>query len=102
MADRVGWVATDSASAGIATALKAAPTLNKQLIITGVSGSYSTTDTGLLQIKDGSTVVWEATVYDSFTDHFPNGLAITPGTSASAVLAAGTNLGKVNLVGYTL
>jgi len=87
---------TDSQSAAEATATIAAIT-NKQWAITAVSASYSTTDDGLLQIKDGSTVIWSAHVYDSKDIKFPDGLAATRGNAVSAVLAAGTNIGYVNI-----
>lgn len=98
-----GWIETDSQDNAAATAAHAAAT-GKQHIIYGVSASFSATATKLLQIKDGSTVVWEGYVYDKTDLTFPQGIAATQGNAVSAVLAAsgaGGTIGKVNLHGET-
>ncbi len=95
-----GWVEKASAVAGVATATRAARA-NQQHVVWGISASYSSTDVELVQIKDGSTVVWEDYVYDSLNVVFPKGLSITNGAACSAVLAAGAGTGKVNLHGTT-
>jgi len=97
---QAGWAEVDSKSNAVATATKAAIT-NKQHIVYSVDASFSATATILLQIKDGTTVVWEGYVYDSREVTFPSGLAITKGAACSAVLAAGGVgiTGKVTLHG---
>lgn len=98
--NKFGWTETDSQSGALATATKAA-VAGKQYVLGGVSASYATTQTGLLQVKDGTTVIYEAYVYDSLDITFPEGIAITPGNSVSAELAAGSGIGKVNIHGVS-
>lgn len=97
------FAVTASADNAASTATKAAVS-GKINYITSVTASFSLTKSGLLQIKDGSTVVFEVEVYDSATIQFPTPIAGTSGNAVSATLAAsGTSgtLGKVNLVGFT-
>lgn len=105
MSSQAGWVAVDSKDNAAATAAKAAPTdTRKQHVVYEVDASYSATKTLLLQIKDGTTVIWEGYVYDQRHVSFPRGIAITIGAACSAVLAAsgtGGVIGKVNLHGVT-
>lgn len=100
----VGWGVTASASNATATATKAAVT-GQQFIITGVSGSCSAAPAApvLLQLKDGTTVVWEGYISAPSGQTFPQGVAMTRGNAASAVLATcgSGNLGKANLQGAT-
>lgn len=98
------WYAKDSQDNALATATKAA-VANQKHVITHVSASFSAAATKLLQIKHGTTVVWEGYVVNSLvvdlTSAFP---AAGTNTAVSAELAAsGTAsvLGKVNLAGYT-
>lgn len=97
-----GWVAKDSQDNALAVAAKAAET-GKTHVITGVFASYSATKAGLLQIKDGTTVVAEHYIYDSGA--IPLNIKATAGNAVSAELAAsGTagTIGKVNLTGFTI
>lgn len=97
-----GWVATDSKDNAIATATKAAAT-GKTHIITGAFASFSATKSGLLQVKDGNTVIAEQYIYDS--GYIPLNVKATAGNAVSAVLTASgtaTTLGKVNLTGFTV
>ena len=101
MPDITGWSETASDTNAETTATKAANP-NRQHIIYAVSASFSTTVTALLQIKDGSTVIWQDYVYDKVLLEFPRGLSITRGNAASAVLAAsGGPVQKVNLHGVS-
>jgi hypothetical protein len=98
-----GWVAKDSKDNALATAAKAAVPGGSHYI-TGFAASYSATKTGLLQIKDGSTVIAEHYVYDSAAVQFAP-IKVTKGNAVSAELAAsgaGGTIGKVNLTGFTL
>ena len=102
MSDQAAWIEADSQTNAVATATKAAAS-SRQHIVYGVSASFSATATALLQIKDGTTVVWEGYVYDKESVDFPRGIAMTRGGATSAVLAAGGGgiVGKVNLHGTT-
>ena len=92
--ERAGWVATDSKDNATATATKAAET-GRHHMVYSVDASFSATAIQLLQIKDGTTVIWEGHVHDSREVQFPAGISISLGAAASAVLAAsgtgGTN-----------
>ena len=102
---RAGWVAKDSKDDAAATATKAA-VVGSQHVVYGVDASFSlAVSDKLLQIKDGTTVVWEGYLTDRDKWTFPTGIAMTVGNACSAVLAAsgtGGTLGKVNLHGNTL
>ncbi len=102
MADRE-WSEAASADDAIATATHAAVTGN-QYRVTHFQASFSIDPSApvLLQIKDGSTVVWEG--YVALSEGIDIALAIpgTPGNLMSATLAAsgtGGTIGKVNLQG---
>ena len=108
---RTGWVETDSEDNAEATASRAAET-GRQHVVYSVDASFSAINAGLvlLQVKDGTTTVWEGYA-GSDTDgstyiekEFPAGLTITLGAACSAVLAAsgtGGTVGKVNIHGVT-
>lgn len=97
-----GWVASDSKDNALATATKAAVT-GATHVLTGISASYSGAKTGLLQVKDSTTVVFEHYIVNA--DVIPLDIAIAAGHAVSAELAAsgaGGTLGKVNITGYTI
>lgn len=97
-----GWVESDSQDNALATATKAAET-SKTHVITGVYASYSAAVTGLLQIKDDTTVIFEQYVVNA--TEIPLNITATQGNAVSAELAASGTLGqigKVNLTGYTV
>lgn len=96
------WTQTASAVAALATASRPAVTYDEHYI-TGVSASYSAAQIGLLQIKDGATVVWEGYVHNQKDVSFPKPLQLTNGNAVSAELTAGAAgvTGKVTLIGYT-
>jgi len=102
--ERAGWVATDSQDNATATATKAAVT-GRHHIVYSADASFSVTATiQILQIKDGTTVIWEGYVHSSREVVFPGGISTSIGAAASAVLAAsgtGGTIGKVNLHGTT-
>jgi len=101
MAEQAGWNVAATATAGIATALKAAAA-NKEHIIQSVDASaVGAAEILLLQIKDDTTIIWEGHVHQSRGVVFPKGLSITRGGACSAVLAAGAGVTKVNLHGIT-
>jgi hypothetical protein len=96
------WAEKASADNALAIASKAAE-VDKTHIITGAHASYSGSVTGLLQIKDGVTVIFEQYVVNS--EVIPLNIETTSGNAVSAELAASGTLGvigKVNLTGYTL
>ena len=99
-------LAKDSKDNAEATATAAAGSANQRYFITGVDASFTTLDTGkLLQLKDGTTVIWEGYVHTTLYLSFPSPIIGSYGTAFSAVLAAsgsGGNLGKVNIRGYLL
>lgn len=97
------WTVTGSADNAVATATRAAVS-GKKHYITGVTASFSGTATKLLQVKDGTTVIWEDYVVNGYQMKFPQPIEATSGNAVSAELAAsGTAgiIGKVNLTGFT-
>lgn len=103
MSDQTGWVEDASADNAETTATKAAVS-GKSHVVFSVDASFTSAATKLLQIKDGTTVVWSGMVYSSREVRFPKGLTITRSAACSAVLAAsgaGGNTGYVNLHGVT-
>jgi hypothetical protein len=98
------WLETDTAAAGAASAVRAAPTAPLRHFITSISASFSSTEAGaVLTLEEGtSTVLGTWHVYDSREIVFPSPIAVTPGLSVHADLAAGTGTGAVNMTGYTL
>lgn len=99
-----GLRATATADNDVATATLPFRAPMTQLFVTSVQASYSATKSGkVLEIKDGDTVVETFHIYDSDQIPLPIPIPITPGNSASAVLAAsgtGGTVGAVNLQGY--
>lgn len=99
-------LAKDSQDNAIATAAASADTNGGRYHITGIDASYSVSATsGLLQLKDDTTVIWEGYVHGSLNISFSSSLIGTANKSFSAVLAAsGTagQIGKVNLIGYLI
>jgi hypothetical protein len=98
-------LAKDSQDNALATATASAGQNQSRYYITGVDASYSVASTsGLLQLKDGATVVYEQYVHGSAEIPFPSAIIGAKNTAFSAVLAAsGTagQTGKVNLRGYS-
>jgi len=97
------WAVTASQDNAEATASKAGVT-GQTHYITHVAASFSAAATKLLQVKDGSTVLWEGYVVNAQVIPFDRPLKVTRGAAASAVLAAsgtGGVLGKVNIAGFT-
>lgn len=93
----------DQQAAGLATAAKAAGTGKAQHFITGVLASYSAAaDIGLLEIKDGTTVIARLRVHESASVQFATPLAGSPAAAVSAELAAAVGTGDVTLIGYTV
>lgn len=100
-----GWIEKASADNALATATHAAAS-GKRHYLTGVWAAYSTAPAGekLLQLKDGTTVIFESYVKAAEQIPFPNPIEIARGNAVSAELAAsGTAgvLGKVNITGFT-
>lgn len=68
--------------------------------VTGIAASYATSPAApkLLEIKDGTTVVWSVYLTNTFTHNFDRPLRITRGAAAEAVLAASGTGGVVSTV----
>jgi hypothetical protein len=105
MAQTADWVQTASQNNALAVATRAAETGNRHTI-TRVSASYSVAATiGLLQIKNGTTVIDEFYVSGTFVLDMTNGYRGSNGAAVSAELAAsGTAgvIGKVSIAGVTV
>lgn len=99
------WTATDSQDNATATATKAANSHGRH-VVTHIAASFSGAVTKLLQLKHGTTVVFEHYVVNSVHIDIPEGLRTASNNQdVSAVLAAsgaGSTIGKVNLMGYTI
>jgi len=95
---------TDGTNAG-ATATHAAATAERHHILWA---TFYTDADSILQIKDGTTVVWETKIdvsVEGFTRHitFPEGCLVgTRGNAVSAVVASSTADCAVQLGGYSL
>lgn len=100
-----GWVASATADNAVATATRAAAPAGKRHRITGVSASFAAASAGkLLEILDGTDVIWTGYVYDQLSVSFSAPIAGSDGGAVSARLAASgslATLGAVNLTGYT-
>lgn len=99
-----GWVAKDSQDNALATASKAAGGAGVYHYVTGVYASFSAAATKLLQIKDGTTVIWEGYVVNSRDVVFGSPIRIAANAACSAELAASGTVGvvgKVNITGFT-
>lgn len=98
-------LASDSQTATTSTATASAGTNGQRYHITGIDASYSSgSQTGLLQIKDGNTVIWQQYITGSGNYNFPSAIRAKPEQALSAILAAGAAsiIGTVNLRGYLL
>lgn len=97
-------LAKDSKDNAEATATATAGTNQSRYFITGVDASYSVSSTsGLLQLKDGATVIHQQYVHGALTLSFPSAIIGSKDAAFSAVLAtSGTagQIGKVNLRGF--
>lgn len=97
------WIAKDSDDNALSTASKAAPTNNSRHVIAVVTASYSSSSTtGLLQVKEGTTVIHEHYVHGA--DVIPLEYRAAVNTAVSAELAAsgtGGVVGKVAVIGHT-
>lgn len=101
MSEQSGWVESALGSAAEAVATKAA-VAGKSFVVDSVDASaVGSAESLLLQIKDGTTVIWSGYVHGSRNVPFPKGLSITKGALASATLAAGAGATTVNLHGRT-
>lgn len=100
-----GWVEKGTATNALATATKAAAA-GKTHYLTGVYAIFgAAVGSGLLQVKDGATVIAEFFAKDTVPAvlPFPRPIRITTGNAVSAELAAGgvSAVGKVNITGFT-
>lgn len=102
---KAGWVESATADNAVATATRAAAPAGERHRITGVTASFGAAAAGkLLEILDGSTVIWSGFVHDQLSVSFAAPLAGADGGPVSARLAASGGLGvvgAVTLTGYT-
>jgi len=100
------WTERDSQDNSTATATRAAPSGGLRHFITGVSGTFDSSVSGVsLTLKEGSTIVARWYVFDVFAQSFVSPIMLSPGTAANLELAASGSagvVGDVNLHGYTL
>ena len=101
MADRE-WSENASADNAIATATHAAVT-GKQYRITNIQASFSTAPTApaLIQVKDGTTVIWTTYVHNDFSHVFDPPIPGSRGAAVSAELSAGSGASAVAINGDT-
>ena len=99
------WTARDgddnSASAATKTGIA-----GQRHVVTSITASYATTPAApkLLELKDGSTVVWSLYITAGVHVPFPKGIRITAGADAVGALAtSGTGgvVSTVTITGYT-
>ena len=99
------WTARDGDDNAASAATKTGVT-GRRHVVTGIAASYATTPAApkLLEIKDGSTVVWSAYITAVFSEQFPAGIRISSGADAVGALAAsgtGGVVSTVTITGYT-
>lgn len=96
--------ATAVATNALAVATIPAQNAASRIHITSVTASYSGTASGLLQVKAGTTVIWQRHVNQNsaFDEDFVNPLIAPSNTAVSVELAAGgVGIdGAVNIAGF--
>lgn len=111
-----GWATTGASAANTAGALSKAAVTGKCHYITGFSvvvtaAAAAATAAGfLVQLKDGTTSIWEdtlpasAAVGSSIDVTFPAPIRITSGAAANLAVAAlgASSIARMNLCGYTI
>jgi len=98
-----GWIEKASGDNAVITATKAA-VVSKSHYISAILAGYTKEATGLLTIKDGTTIKAEYPVYNSDIIVLPVPIKCTAGNAVSVTLTASGasgNIGKLNLVGFT-
>lgn len=99
------WTEDAVATNALATATHAAGGAGTKHYLTALYASYETAAVGLLQIKDGATVIWQGYVYDSLPLPFARPLEISDNSDVSVELAASGSAGidgVVSIAGYTV
>jgi hypothetical protein len=99
------WTARDGDDNSASAATKAGITSQRH-VVTSITASYATTPASpkLLEIKDGSTVIWSVYITAAFTKEFTPPLRISSGADAiGAMAASGTGgvVSTVTIAGYT-
>lgn len=99
------WTAPDSDDNAASAATKAG-IAGQRHVVTTITASYSADPAAnkLLELKDGTTVVWSMQMKAPTHVVFPKGIRISTGAAAVGALAAsgtGGVTGHVTITGYT-
>lgn len=97
------WVITAEEDNALATATKAAESGKRHYIVT-ILASYSGTKTGNLEVKDGSTSLFNFVIENEEVIPLSKPLPISEGNALNVELEAsgtGGELGDVTVIGYT-
>lgn len=105
MALTADWTARDGDD-NAATAATKTGIAGQRHVVTSITASFATTPAApkLLEIKDGTTVIWSAYITAAFTKEFTPPLRISSGADAVGALAAsgtGGVVSAVTIAGYT-
>lgn len=100
------WTARDGDDNAASAATKAAVT-GQRHVVTSITASYATTPAApkLLELKDGTTVVWSEYITAGVHREFGAGLRMTVGNDAVGALAAsgtGGVVSTVTIAGHTI
>jgi hypothetical protein len=99
------WIETAQATAALATASRAATTPDgTSHHISSISGGYSgSSQAGVIELKQGATVIGRWRFFGYFHVDFPAPIRIAPGSAASVELSAGAGgiIGSVTFTGLT-
>lgn len=99
------WTARDGDDNAATAATKTGATAQRH-VITSITASFATTPAApkLLEIKDGSTVIWSVYITGPFSETFKYPLRLSSGNDAVGALAAsgtGGVVSTVTITGYT-
>jgi hypothetical protein len=99
-----GWVETAQATAALATASRAVTGDGQSHHISSISGGYSSsTQLGVIELKEGTTVIGRWRFAGSFHVSLPAPIRVAPGSATSVELSAGASgiIGSVTFTGLT-
>lgn len=99
------WTARDGDDNAASAATKTG-IAGQRHVVTSITASYATAPAAekLLEIKDGSTVIWSLYIKTGVAIAFPHGLRLSTGADAVGALAAsgtGGVVSTVTITGYT-
>ena len=98
------WTVVVSAASATATATKAAEAGVTHYITTVLAGYSGNSDEGLMQVKDGTTVIAHAYVHTNSNEeiNFNTPLAGTEGNLVEATIPSQTGTGYISMMGYSV